>query len=570
MLWVRSRPPVIFALALFVAAVARIASTYPVLSQAYDEPAHIACGMEWLSRGAYTLEPLHPPLARIATAIGPYLEGLRMPTVVMAPDQSVNLFATGNEILNGKGEYFRTLTAARLGILPFFALAAAVVFSWTRKLFGPWAGVIAVLSFTTLPPILAFFGLSYTDPVLAALVPCSLFAFSNWLEDFSIRSAILFGVATGFAVLSKFTALLFLPPCFLLMILLRWRFGSAPHSPANKPSYLPSLRRLEFSTGIALLVGALVIWAGFRFSVEPIPKAPQDIMAVKRLPGPLHSLAVETLKLSPEVPAPALFEGLDADFRMNSHAPPSYLRGHIRRGGWWYFFIFAAAIKTPIAFLVLAVIGTVAILVALKRDRDWRTIVPLVSILAMLVVTMPAKINYGVRHILVIYPLAAVVAGAGGIWLWKYEAGRWRVGRVALLGLLAWQIISTARAHPDYLSYFNEIARGKEADYLLWGCDLDCGQDTYRLAQAFKQRGIEQATTCLFTSADTTRLGLTDATNCVPYKRTTGWVAASVRMIRTGDTFWGGNHVDAYSWLSSYKPVQKIGRTILLYYIPPG
>jgi hypothetical protein len=36
-----------------------------------DEPAHIACGMEWLDRGAYRLDSQHPPLALVAPAIGP-------------------------------------------------------------------------------------------------------------------------------------------------------------------------------------------------------------------------------------------------------------------------------------------------------------------------------------------------------------------------------------------------------------------------------------------------------------------------------------------------------------------
>jgi len=59
-------------------AVVRIVSTYNVFSQTSDEPAHIATGMEWLQWGTYNFEPLHPPLARIAVAAGPYLSGLRL------------------------------------------------------------------------------------------------------------------------------------------------------------------------------------------------------------------------------------------------------------------------------------------------------------------------------------------------------------------------------------------------------------------------------------------------------------------------------------------------------------
>lgn len=51
------RAPVLgVALLLSVAAVARVVLTYSVFSQAFDEPAHIATGMEWPERGMYTLE----------------------------------------------------------------------------------------------------------------------------------------------------------------------------------------------------------------------------------------------------------------------------------------------------------------------------------------------------------------------------------------------------------------------------------------------------------------------------------------------------------------------------------
>ena len=55
----------------------RIISTYAIFSATYDEPAHLATGMEWLDLGTYRLEPQHPPLARVLTALGPYLAGAR-------------------------------------------------------------------------------------------------------------------------------------------------------------------------------------------------------------------------------------------------------------------------------------------------------------------------------------------------------------------------------------------------------------------------------------------------------------------------------------------------------------
>src|ERR1017187_10357074 len=64
-------------LVLILIASVRIVSTYTVFNHTSDEPNHIACGMEWLDKGTYTYEAQHPPLARVAAALGPYLLDIR-------------------------------------------------------------------------------------------------------------------------------------------------------------------------------------------------------------------------------------------------------------------------------------------------------------------------------------------------------------------------------------------------------------------------------------------------------------------------------------------------------------
>ena len=53
------------ALLTIIAAAVRVAATYEVFSITFDEPAHIAAGMQLLDENEYTYEPLHPPLARL-------------------------------------------------------------------------------------------------------------------------------------------------------------------------------------------------------------------------------------------------------------------------------------------------------------------------------------------------------------------------------------------------------------------------------------------------------------------------------------------------------------------------
>ena len=69
---------VVSILAVLVALIAilRIVSAYPNISQAYDEPAHIACGLEYVANHVYKLETQHPPLTRAMIALLPYLSAL--------------------------------------------------------------------------------------------------------------------------------------------------------------------------------------------------------------------------------------------------------------------------------------------------------------------------------------------------------------------------------------------------------------------------------------------------------------------------------------------------------------
>lgn len=94
---------------LIAVASVEIVSTYHVFSGTSDEPATEAAGMEWLDRGTYRLDDTHPPLARIAVALGPYLEGLRLPA------DSNDWSTVGNQIFCARGQYSRNLALARFG-----------------------------------------------------------------------------------------------------------------------------------------------------------------------------------------------------------------------------------------------------------------------------------------------------------------------------------------------------------------------------------------------------------------------------------------------------------------------
>jgi len=549
--------------ALVVVAMVRIVATYAIRPQAFDEPCHVAAAIELLDRQTYTLDPVHPPLARIAIGLPLYVAGERYPKLP-ALDHVVTYTDVGNAILygqdRGSGHYVRRLRLARLGVLPFFVLGTALVFEWARREYGQFAGVMAAALFTTLPNVLAFSSIAYTDMVAATTQAGLFLAFVEWLDKPSRRSALWLGLAGGLALASKATTLIFFPAAVLGIVLVRW---AAARTMVGVP-----LKRAAGQLAMALAVACVTVWGTYGFAVghvrEGMKLSAESMPTFQHFPAPLARLGQQLILKDPLVPAPALMRGVAEAWVLNKERPPAYLLGRIRPGGWWYFFLVGVAVKTPLAVLILAGLGLIAA-GWVDGERGWRALAPGVAALAVLLVTMPVKYNAGVRHVMVVFPLLCILAGAGSSYLWRM---RRMAAQVALLALLAWQAVSTVRAEGDFLAYFNELAGSDPSKVLVAGCDLDCGQDLFRLAREFEARHISHAAIAAWTSAEAERMGWPPFEVPRPHQPVTGWFAISARSLRFGDVFHETYPPDAFEWLNAYQPVGRVGKTIWLYYIP--
>ena len=537
--------PRVLVVALLAIGVARIVSTYHVFNQTWDEPAHVAAGMQWLDRGQYTYEPLHPPLARVMVALGPRLAGIRS----AGHD---NVWLEGNSIIYAGGRYDRNLALARLGVLPVFLLATLVVFAWTRRIGGAADAVGGVLLFTTLPPVLAHAGVATTDMAVTATIALAAYCLTLWLDQPTRERSLVLGLALGLALLSKLSALLFLPAAGVAIALCRRReqqaadIGPAP----NRTTRL----RLTYAAAL------LTVWAGYRFAIGPLtaPEAAHSTAESAAWPS------LDRLARAKVFPAPALFEGLGQLAAKNRAGHKSYLLGEVRTTGWWYFFPVALAVKTPLPFLLLTAVGIVVAWRAYSGTDRRRRLEPAAIALAILAVCLPSRINIGLRHVLPMYPFLAIVAGMGVGALWRSQRARPAARALALL-LVGWQLATSARAHPDYLAYFNELA-GRHPERILIDSDLDDGQDLKRLADTLRARRIPEVSLAYAGSATAAEHGLPPIHWLEPHRPVTGWVAASLYSIKLGSLDRPGH--DDFAWLERYQPVALVGRSIRLYYIP--
>src|ERR1035441_4894368 len=322
------RRSLLVALAFIAISSARIVATYQELSLTYDEPGHFACGLEYLSEHVYRLETQHPPLTRAAVAMGPYLAGIRLdPRANPYPRMPIR-DGEGRQALLSNGHADRLVALARLGNLPFFWLASLVVYAWAKRYFDRGVAVLATCLFTLLPPVLAHAGVATTDMGLCACLTAAFFSLLIWAESPTWKSGVLLGVSAASAALAKFSALVFLP-CAALFALLGYLAAARPEGRA-----LLRLAKSRAGTfALAAIVGVIAIWAGYWFSFGVVPD------------------------WGVRLPAPEFFDGILQVVKHNAVGHATYLMGEKSQTGWWYYFPVMLSVKTPLAFLILLVLG---------------------------------------------------------------------------------------------------------------------------------------------------------------------------------------------------------------------
>ena len=513
----------LLAVLLVLIASARIAATYTVFNHTTDEPAHIACGMQWLDQHQYTYEPQHPPLARVAAAVGPYLLGIRSqgtPGTGLAQES-----IEGAKILYHDHHYDLTLAMARLGILPFFWIACLVVYVWGKRVYGPTVAVVALFFFSFLPPVLAHGSLATTDMALTAFLGAAFLGALAWAERPGWKTGMLFGAMTGLAAISKFSSLVFFPAAVILA-LAGYLFFHRPTASALTGAIkerLPSL-------GLAIAVGAFVIAAIYRFSFS------------------------------------ALFDGIRAVVAHNAEGHPTYLLGQRSISGFWYFYPVVLAVKTPLALVLLVAAALWWTCRDAKRlQRDWPVLAFVAGILA---VALVSRINIGVRHILPVYFGFSLLAASAVIhWIGRAGSPTWV--RPAIAVLVIWFAGSSLLSHPEYLAYTNELA-GSAPEKILADSDLDWGQDMKRLSRRLSEAGATQVAFSPVIIADFEgEMGFPRVTQSSPVMPSPGWNAVSLSLWKVRRLGLMETHPEAVLWPDRVPPGERIGKGVMLWYFPP-
>src|SRR5262249_15255313 len=268
-----------------------------------------------------------------------------------------------------------------------------------------------------------------------------------------------------------------------------------PQDARTGPSVPTRLARGLDSLAAIFLLSLLVIDLGYLFSGvgRPLRELRFESRSLSRLAG----------ALPPGLPVPlptAYLQGVDDLQLINEVGEyPNYLFGRWSRQGFKAYYLIAVLYKSPLLLLAAFLLAPFARAPGVKGE--WVLWLPALAL--FLAFSLLSRVDYGIRYVLPVLPLACVYAGRLVPWL----AARVPALRAAGLAGLVAHPGSILLATPDTIAYFNLLAGG-QGDRILLDSNLDWGQGLKRLKRYMDREGIETIGLAYFGHVDPALYGI--------------------------------------------------------------
>lgn len=480
-------------------------------SLTYDAVKYPAAGYDYLHTGRVRFDPENPPIGKALMALP--LMWMDIDAPVVAADGTQRGFFIGRQFFFENRVPARVLSFyARIPSVVAGALLGGMLFLLGRKRLGDRSALLALVFLLADPMYRALSTLATTDIFLALFFLSAMYCLDRSSEGKGKHWLVLAGICAAAGTLTKFSGLLFYP---LAAAALFYRNG-----------------RRKGLRGCCVLAGILaaMVWGVYRAGMAQ------------------------------------LWEGLSYQRTVLAHGPPFlFFFNVLENAAKPYYYLVSLILKTPIPFLA----GLSVSAVLWWQSRERKSI--LLAAIPFLLFLAAASSNrfYATRYLFPVYPLLALVIGAG----WKFGGKR---ARVLLCLLAVWQVGEAVWASPHYLSYLNLPWRTQGHRYLS-NSDFDWGQDLPSLGSYLKEEGNPPLQLCYLGTADPkawgieaqeliTVPGITRSERVLPLapKRELLAVSAGCRQYMSVGLL-DGREVRAWEWLDRRTPIAKIGDTISIY-----
>jgi len=506
-------------------------------SFSYDEPVHIAEGLEAWRHHKFEIWNDHPPLVRMWCTLPLLSSKFQIHSDPLEAGHPISSITPNPPAMAWR---------SRAMNLVFGVLLACLLWDVTSRLFSPEAASFALALFVFSPPLIAHYSLVTTDGAATLLIFATAAFLVRWRQNFTLRRTFLFGLLLGLLLLAKFST----PAMFLLALL--WVLLP------KEDTWHKTFGRLNWRrAGALVLIAAVTVWAGYFFHVSHLTLRDGRLSATFPNRGNFEKPMPSPINLKLVVPAGEYFDGLHSVVRHNRLGMPAFFLGKVsKQGGIKSFYPVAIALKWPVTTLLLSILGLVLLTSKIVRPPDGIWIMSSFAAVYFLFAIF-AHLNIGDRHILPIYPFLLIFAAS----VWQ-AARHWRAGIVVLTIVVALQGLDTLRYSPDYLSYFNFFVPRSETYKFLTDSNLDWGQGLLAVKDYEANHPSDNIWLAYFGSVDPAAYGI-HAKKLEPGERVNGTVIVSATSL-------SGQYLvnsDAYQWVLQYPKTGMLNHSLQIFQV---
>jgi hypothetical protein len=247
-------------------------------SVTHDEIAHVTAGYSYWRFNDYRLQPENGNLPQRVAALPLLFGQYPFPSRATAQWQIPDQWTLADEWFYKMGNDATGMLRRGRAVCGVFAVAlGALVWWWSRRLFGAWGAMVSLLLYVLSPAILANGALMTSDVAAALFFLAATLGWWRALHRLTVSRVLLSALAMGGLVVSKMSAPLIAPIAVALLVV---RLISRRPLPVEigRPRELAGRGRqlLAFAAVAAVHVATVVavVWScyGFRYSM----RAPGD------------------------------------------------------------------------------------------------------------------------------------------------------------------------------------------------------------------------------------------------------------------------------------------------------
>jgi hypothetical protein len=536
-----SRSSVIIAVGLGLIYLLQCVAFIQTQSLTFDEPVHIAEGLNAWRHHTFAMWNDHPPLARLWCTLS-----------LLNPRWQMDVAPLSNggwQVERIEPDPERIAHRARYMNVVFGLILAWLLWTTVRRMFSAGAANLALALFVFSPALVAHFSVATTDGAATLFVFLSAAYLIRWRQSPGLLRTTAMGTILGLLLLVKFST----PVIFVLAVL--WMLVLKPGGFVTNPVHFNWGK-----TAAAVVVAFLVVWAGYRFHVSHLSLHSHQLIATfpNRSPVVFNNVR-SNLDLNLFVPAGEYLEGFRNVVRRNRLGQPSFFLGQVSQsGGFRSYYPVAILLKWPVITLILFVAG-LALAIRHKRGVPSGLWVMASFPAVYFSFAIFARYNIGDRHVLPVYPFMLLFAGG----VWEVVRLRRALAAVIVLAVVS-QFVDTLRYAPDYLSYFNFFVQPRESYRFLSDSNLDWGQGLLALKEYERSHPHEQISLAYFGSIDPRFYGIR-ARPLAENEKATGTVIVSATQL-------SGQYLkepESYQWLLSYPITQVLDHSLFVFRVAP-